>query len=225
MEYNSQKEKLIIPEYGRNIQNIINEGKKIEDKEMRTAFINRAADLIMQMHPHNRNLDDYVQKIWNHIFRLGGDDLNIHLPDNVEIKTVEELKKKDAYLDYPIKNIKYKHYGANIMHLIAKAVEMEDGLAKNQFINIIGSYMKLAYKTWNKEHYVNDELILQDLEKLSNGKLTVPKDAYFDNPKSSESDPRKRRRNPGSNRTGSKNGRGGSGDYRKTNNRPFKRRR
>jgi hypothetical protein len=209
MEYNSQKEKLIIPEYGRNIQNIINEGKKIEDKEMRTAFINRAVDLIMQMHPHNRNLDDYVQKIWNHIFRLG----------------VEELKKKDAYLDYPIKNIKYKHYGANIMHLIAKAVEMEDGLAKNQFINIIGSYMKLAYKTWNKEHYVNDELILQDLEKLSNGKLTVPKDAYFDNPKSSESDPRKRRRNPGSNRTGSKNGRGGSGDYRKTNNRPFKRRR
>lgn len=224
MEYNSQKEKLIIPEYGRNIQNIINEGKKIEDKEMRTAFINRAAELIMQMHPHNKNLDDYVQKIWNHIFRLAGPDLDIDLPENVVIKTAEEQKKKEALLEYPTKNIRFKHYGANIMHLIEKAVAMEDGLAKNQFINIIGSYMKLAYKTWNKEHYVNDELILSDLEKLSNGMLSVPKDAYFDNPKSSGNDPRKRRRNNGPHRSG-KNGRGGSGDYRKSNNRSFKRRR
>lgn len=224
MEYNSQKEKLVIPEYGRNIQNIIKEGKKIEDKEMRTAFINRAADLIMQMHPHNKNLDDYVQKIWNHIFRLAEYDLDIDLPDNVTIKTKEESKKKEALLEYPTKNIKFKHYGANIMNLIGKAVEMEDGPAKNQFINIIGSYMKLAYKTWNKEHYVNDELILSDLEKLSNGQLSVPKDAYFDNPKSSGNDQRKRRRNNGPHRSG-KNGRGGNGDYRKSNNRSFKRRR
>ena len=111
MEYNSQKEKLIIPEYGRNIQNIINEGKKIEDKEMRTAFINRAAELIMQMHPHNKNLDDYVQKIWNHIFRLAGPDLDIDLPKNVVIKPAEEEKKKEALLEYPTKNIRFKHYG------------------------------------------------------------------------------------------------------------------
>lgn len=224
MEYNSQKEKLIIPEYGRNIQNIINEGKKIEDKEMRTAFINRAAELIMQMHPHNKNLDDYVQKIWNHIFRLAGPDLDIDLPENVVIKTPEEQKKKEALLEYPTKNIRYKHYGANIMNLIEKAVAMEDGPAKNQFINIIGSYMKLAYKTWNKEHYVNDELILADLEKLSEGKLSIPEDAYFDNPKVSFNDNSKRRKRNNQNRSG-KNNRSGGGDYRKSNNRSYKRKR
>jgi hypothetical protein len=222
MEYNSQKEKLIIPEYGRNIQNIIKEGKKIENKEMRTAFITKAADLIMQMHPHNKNLDDYVQKIWNHIFRLAGKDLDIDLPENILLNPEEKEDKKESLLAYPTKNIKFKHYGANIMNLIDKAVEMEDGPAKNEFINIIGSYMKLAYKTWNKEHYVNDELILSDLEKLSNGRLAVPKDAYFDNPKSTGNDQRKRRRNNGQHRSG-KNGR--SGDYRKSNNRSFKRRR
>lgn len=224
MEYNSQKEKLVIPEYGRNIQNIIKEGKQIEDKGMRSAYMFKVADLIMQMHPHNKNLDDYVQKIWNHIYLLSEFDLDINLPEGVHLKAPEEFAKKEAYLDYPVKNIKFKHYGANIMNLIQKAVEMEDGPAKNEFINIIGSYMKLAYKTWNKEHYVNDELILADLEKLSEGKLSIPEDAYFDNPKVSFNDNSKRRKRNNQNRSG-KNNRSGGGDYRKSNNRSYKRKR
>lgn len=225
MEYNSQKEKLVIPEYGRNIQNIIREGKKLEDKEMRTAYIKKAADLIMQMHPHNRNLDDYVQKIWNHIFLLAGHDLDIDVPDNVVIKSQEELSKPSQSMEYPNKNIRFKHYGANIMNLIDKAIAMEDGPAKTEFLHIIGSYMKLAYRTWNKEHYVNDELILEDLIKLSDGKLSLPKGAYFDSPKiNNNHDHKKRRRNNGQNRSNNRNNRN-NGDYRKNNNRSFKKRR
>ena len=98
MEYNSQKEKLVIPEYGRNIQNIIKEGRKIEDKGMRSAYMFKVADLIMQMHPHNKNLDDYVQKIWNHIYLLSEFDLDINLPEGVHLKAPEEFAKKRSLL-------------------------------------------------------------------------------------------------------------------------------
>lgn len=224
LSYNSEREELVIPEYGRNVQNLICNARKIENLEERQAYIEHIVNLMMQMHPHNRNLEEYRDKIWKHVFRIANYDLDGVLPHNGEIPTPEDVKKRPERIGYPVKNIRYRHYGNNVHTMIARAIEMEEGTKKNGFIEVIGSYMKLAYKTWNKEHYVSDDIIIADLETLSEGKLELLDGAFLDNLTQAN---RKRRRGGGSDggsyrqkdRGGYKHkghkGRGGGGGRRK----------
>ena len=179
LEYNSSRDKLRIPEYGRHVQNMVRHARTIEDDAMRQQFIETVVDLIMQMHPQNRNLEDYRDKMWKHVFRIAEYDLEV-MPPNGEIPTYEGRRKKPDPIPYPINNPKFRHYGHNVLKLIAKAIEMPDGEKKEGFVRVIGSYMKLAYKTWNREHFVSDELILEDLGTLSNGELSIQGHAFLD---------------------------------------------
>ncbi len=180
MEYNSSKEFLIIPEYGRHVQNLINHVKEIEDPTERQHFAERIIGLMMQMHPQNRNLEDYVDKLWRHLFQIANYDLDIPPPGGVK-PTPESCHKKPDRVEYPAKDTRFRHYGSNVQQLIAKAISMEDGPKKDAFVQVIGSYMKLAYKTWNREYYVSDDIIIEDLEHLSGNKLKMMKDAFLDN--------------------------------------------
>lgn len=180
MEYNSQRELLIIPEYGRNVQKLISHAKNIEDKEMKLAFLEKVINLMMQMHPQNRNLDDHREKLWKHVFRIANYELDIVPPSGV-IPVPGEYKKIPEQVDYPGYEARFRHYGSNVQRLVKKALSMEEGPVRDGFVGVIGSYMKLAYKTWNKEHYVSDEVIKQDLSSLSNGQLILKEDASLDN--------------------------------------------
>ena len=180
MEYNSSKEFLIIPEYGRHVQNLINHVKEIEDPTERQHFAERIIGLMMQMHPQNRNLEDYVDKLWRHLFQIANYDLDITPPGGVK-PTPESCHKKPDRVEYPAKDTRFRHYGSNVQQLIAKAISMEDGPKKDAFVQVIGSYMKLAYKTWNREYYVSDDIIIEDLEHRSGNKLKMMKDAFLDN--------------------------------------------
>lgn len=180
MEYNSKKEELIIPEYGRNVQAMIRYAREIPDRPTRQRFIEHIVALMMQMHPQNRNLEDYRDKMWKHVFRIAEYNLDV-IPPNGEIPTPEDSRKKPEKVPYPAKETKFRHYGHNVQKLIARALQMEEGPKKEGFVQVIGSYMKLAYKTWNKEHYVSDDIIIEDLEHLSGGKLKVHDEASLDN--------------------------------------------
>lgn len=180
MEYNSNKEELIIPEYGRNIQGMIRYARDIADPAKRQAFIEQIVGLMMQMHPQNRNLEDYRDKMWKHVFRIAEYNLDV-MPPNGEIPTPEASRKRPEKVPYPTKETRFRHYGHNVQKLIAKALTMEEGRKKEGFVQVIGSYMKLAYKTWNREFYVSDDTIIDDLERLSGGKLKVTDDASLDN--------------------------------------------
>lgn len=180
MEYNSERETLVIPEYGRNIQKLIDHAKEIEDPELRQHFANKIVDLMMQMHPQNRNVEDYRDKLWKHLFRIANYELDV-IPPNGAKPTEEDRKKKPEPVGYPVLEAKFRHYGHNVQRLIKKAIAMEDGPIKDGFVEVIGSYMKLAYRTWNKEHYVSDDIIKGDLESLSNGKLVLHEDSSIDN--------------------------------------------
>ena len=180
MEYNSQRDLLIIPEYGRNVQKLIEHAKTIEDKEEKLAFLEKVIDLMMQMHPQNRNLDDHREKLWKHVFRIGNYELEIVPPSGV-IPVPGEYKKIPEQVEYPSYSARFRHYGSNVQRLINKALSMEEGPVRDGFVGVIGSYMKLAYKTWNKEHYVSDEVIKGDLASLSDNKLILKEDASLDN--------------------------------------------
>lgn len=180
MEYNSSKDDLIIPEYGRNVQQLIEHAKAIENTEERQAFVEKIVELMMQMHPQNRNLDDYRDKMWRHVFRIAQFDLDVEPPNGHKPTAAEAFKKPDK-VPYPKNEARYRHYGDNVQKLIDKAIAMEEGPKREGFAAVIGSYMKLAYRTWNKEHFVSDDIIKNDLETLSEGKLIMDDDASIEN--------------------------------------------
>jgi hypothetical protein len=184
MQYNSQRDQLIIPEYGRHVQGLVEHAKTIEDKTERQAFVNQLVELMFQMNPQSRILEDYKEKLWKHLFRISGYELDVETPDGVKIEKPEE-KEPPKPLDYPEGQAKYRHYGHHVQTLIKKAIDMEDGPIKEAFVEVIGNYMKLAYRTWHKEHHVNDDIIKSDLVKMSQGKLKISEDSSLDNLKSS----------------------------------------
>ncbi|MCC6723852.1 MAG: DUF4290 domain-containing protein [Saprospiraceae bacterium] len=215
MEYNSKKEELIIPEYGRNVQAMIRFAREVPDRAMRQQYIEMIVTLMMQMHPQNRNVEDHREKTWKHVFRIAEYNLDV-MPPNGEIPKPEDSRKRPEKVPYPTKETRFRHYGHNVQKLVARALQMEDGPKKEGFVQVIGSYMKLAYKTWNREHYVSDDIIIEDLEHLSGGKLKVMDEASLDNLS------RGNIRRPGDNRErerndrdrggrGTRGGRGGNG--------------
>jgi hypothetical protein len=203
MEYNSQKENLVIPEYGRNIQNMILHIKEIEKKEDRQEFVERLIELMHQMNPQEKNLLDYKPKIWHHILQIAGHDLDVDIPD--EVKMSEEKEVERQTLSYPSFENKYRHYGNNVIKLINKAIDMEDGPEKNEFVRIIATYMKTAYRTWNREHYVSDDIVKGDLVSISKGKLTISEEAVIDNGVSNNNSYRRKKPNYRSSNTRNRN--------------------
>lgn len=180
MEYNSVRENMVIPEYGRNIQKLVKHARTIEDKEYRQAYVEKIIDLIYLLNPQTKNVMDYKNKLWRQVFKIAEYDLDGVMPPNGEIPTREKDAERPATMSYPPKNKRLRHYGLFVQTLIAKAIKMEDGPIKKGFISNIGSFMKMAYKNWNSEHYVSDDMILDDLKRLSNGKLEVQEEIEID---------------------------------------------
>lgn len=175
-DYNTQKDELLIREYGRNTQNLINQAKEIEDKEERQAYIEKVVHLIMSMHPHTRNIDDYRLKVWSHVLKMADYSLDVEIPDN--LPDARKKRKPDQML-YPQNTKRLRHYGRNVRIMIEKAKGMEDKEKQEAYITVIAAYMKMSYKTWNREN-VNDEVIFQEFARLAKGELEVPKGTNID---------------------------------------------
>ena len=183
MNYNTSRGDIIIPEYGRNIQLLIEHAKTIENKAERQVFIETIVDLMQRLHPQTRNVDDYIAKLWSHVFRIADYELDVDPP--CKILSREEVCKKPEQLPYPTNDVKYRHYGKNVQEMVRKASAMEDDDMQEEYVQVIGSYMKMAYKTWNREN-VSDEMIRKNLVKISDGELELEEDANIDgliNPK------------------------------------------
>lgn len=179
IEYNSQKEKLTIPEYGRNVQNLIFYAKAIKDDEERQHFAEAIIDLMHQMNPAHRNNQEYKEKLWRHFFRIADFDIDVK-PPNGEVPNPESSKLAPERVEYPNRDYNYRHYGNNVKSMITKAMAMEDKEKRDEFAETIGAYMKLAYRTWSKEHYVSDEIIRDDIKKLSKGILVLDEEKSLD---------------------------------------------
>lgn len=206
MEYNSERDNLIIPEYGRHVQNLVEEAKQIEDPVKREQFVARIVDLMMQIHPQSRNVEDYIDKLWKHVFRISKYELEDILPPNGILPTAEDAAKRPEMIDYPESEAKFRHYGHNVQRLIKKALTMPEGPKRDGFVAVIASYMKLAYRTWNKEHFVSDEVVKSDLDSLSGGQLTLKEELMLDSPPppSNNNNNRRRKRSSGSSGGGGK---------------------
>ncbi len=173
IEYNTEREIIKFPEYGRSIQEMLQYAKTIEDRDKRQKTIEYIIGLMMQLNPSgNRNLEDYKEKLWDHAFAIADYDLDVTPPPGIVLRRQEERPKAEP-VGYPATATRFRHYGNGIQALMRKAIEMPDGPKKEGFVEVIASYMKLAYKTWNREHYVSDDIVKEDLEILSDGQLVL----------------------------------------------------
>ncbi len=165
MEYNTQLEKLILPEYGRNIQNMVNHCMTIEDREERNACAYTIINTMGNLFPQLRDLSDFKHILWDHLAIMSNFKLDIDYP--YEVIKQEKLATKPDKIEYSsASNIRFMHYGKIIHSLIEKAVEMEEGEEREQLEIMIANYMKKSYVTFNKEG-VDDLKIFDDLYFLS----------------------------------------------------------
>lgn len=170
VEYNTQREHLMISEYGRNIQKMVNFAMAEPNRERRTVLANALISLMGSLNPQLRDVADYKHKLWDHLFIISDFKLDVDCP--YPLPTKESVFRKPDLLDYPQSRIRFRFYGKNIVGMIEAATKLEEGPMKTTFINLIGSFMKNACKSWNAET-LSDEEILAHLEMLSDGKIRV----------------------------------------------------
>ncbi|MCK9617578.1 MAG: DUF4290 domain-containing protein [Lentimicrobiaceae bacterium] len=178
MEYNNGLTKLIIPEYGRCIQGMVEYIVEVADREKRNRMAKTIVNLMAQMHPETREVGDVKRKLWDHLFIMSDFKLDVDAP--YPKPEPQELYSKPPKLPYPENHITFKHYGKNTEHFIEKALLMEDGAEKDAFVKAIANHMKKSYLTWNRES-VNDEVIYEHLSLLSQGRLKLSEDARLTN--------------------------------------------
>jgi len=180
MNYNSQKEILVIPEYGRNLQNLVNYTVSRPTKEERQKLSEGLIKLMNQISPQSKQAEQTKDRFWNHLMRISDYKLDVDVPDDVVIVRHEETIAKITKVNY-IKNISTnRHYGRNVPKLIEKALKLEEGDKKEEFIEYIAAFMKLVYRTWNQNHYINDNTIISDLLSMSGNKLIFKDEMNID---------------------------------------------
>jgi hypothetical protein len=173
MEYNTGRDSLIIPEYGRNIQIMIRHLLTIEDREKRNHAANFIVNVMAQMNPHVRDAQDYKHKLWDHLHIISDFKLDVDSPYPPPIP--EKLNVRPQHVGYSSKQIKFGHFGRYLIDLIEKASVYEDGEEKVAFAQSIANQMKKSYLNWNKDS-VSDTTITENLADLSHGRLKLPED-------------------------------------------------
>ena len=170
MEYNSTRPHLIMREYGRNIQKMCTHALSIDNKEKRTLAAKSIIQIMGQMQPATREVNDYKHKLWDHLHYMTNLQLDVDAPYEKPIPLAEI---KAPRLSYSNKDtIKYKPYGRIVQNMMQKAIEMPDGDEKEAFVMVIANQLKKSFLNWNRES-VNDEMIAEHMIELSKGKLKI----------------------------------------------------
>ncbi|MDR0796260.1 MAG: DUF4290 domain-containing protein [Tannerella sp.] len=175
MNYNTTKKRLILPEYGRNIQNMVDHCLTIEDRTQRNKCANAIIGIMGNLFPHLRDVNDFKHILWDHLAIMGDFKLDVDYP--YEIVEKENLYKRPPRVEYGLSKIAYRHYGKLLERMIQKANELEEGPEKDALVKMLANYMKRMYVTWNKDS-VDDRKIFKDLDELSDGKIVLSEESY-----------------------------------------------
>ena len=171
LDYNTQRERLAMPEYGRNVLKMVEQMKEIPDRAARTEQARAIVKVMELLNPQVRQLDNYTHKLWDHLYMIAGFDLDIDSPWPCPVE--EEFLTRPVPLPMKGEKIKASHYGRNIEKIIDLLAEEPDGEVKTEMIRSLAIYMRQQYLIWNKDS-VADETIFNDLERLSEGRVKVP---------------------------------------------------
>lgn len=170
LEYNSERNHLIIPEYGRHVQKMVEHCIEEKDKDKRSKMAQATVEVMGSINPNHRDANDFQQKLWDQFFIIC--DFKIDIDSPYPMPDKEEIFKKPEPLPYPQNHPKYRFYGNNISLMIDEAIKVEDGKLKEALVYNIANHMKKCFLNWNRDS-VKDSVIFRHLEELSNGELTL----------------------------------------------------
>ena len=171
LDYNTEREKLTMPEYGRNVLKMIEKLKEIPDRDKRSEQALAVVKVMETLNPQVHAQDNYEHKLWDHLYMMAGYDLDVDSPYPRPV--AEEFNTDPVPIPMKGTKIKASHYGRNIEKIINLLCEVPDGDAKNEMIRSLAIYMRQQYLIWNKDS-VADETIFNDIEKLSDYRIRVP---------------------------------------------------
>jgi hypothetical protein len=169
-EYNTQRPDIILKEYGRNVQKLIEYIRTIPDREKRTELAATLIELIKQLTPSLKDQPENPQRLWDDLYIVA--DFNLDINNPYPVPEREILFKKPMKVEYPQSKVRFKHYGKNIEKLIKEAIQKEDPQEKEEATIYLGKLMKTFYGNWNKET-LDDSVIVNDIRLMSEGKLTL----------------------------------------------------
>ena len=169
--YNTERVTLHIPEYGRNVQKMVDYLKTIEDREKRNEQARAIIKVMEILNPAVHLQENYEQKLWDHLFIIADFDLDVDSPYPMPER--DGMNKRPEMVPIEKKPLRASHYGRNIENMIDLVAQKEDGEQKSGMISVLAGYMKQQYLIWNKDT-VSDETIFQDIEKLSDYRIKVP---------------------------------------------------
>jgi len=170
MEYNTQRKKMELPEYGRSVQNMVDHALTIEDREERQRCANTIINIMGGMFPHLRDVPDFKHKLWDHLAIMADFKLDIDYP--FEIVKKEDLVIKPDKVEYPTGAIRYRHYGRFLEGMVKKAVEVENAEERKALVNLLAVQMKKDLNNWNKDG-IEDQKIVDDLREYSKGAIDL----------------------------------------------------
>ena len=171
LDYNTEREKLDMPEYGRNVLKMVELMKATPDKEKRTRQARAIIKVMELLNPQVRQLDNFDHKLWDHLYMIAGYELDVDAPYPAPVE--EEMHTRPVSIPMKGEKIKATHYGRNIEKIIGLLCNEPDSDVKTEMIRSLAIYMRQQYLIWNKDS-VSDETIFNDIEKLSDYKLKVP---------------------------------------------------
>ena len=172
-EYNTQRKKLVLPEYGRYIQRMIQQVAAIEDREKRNQQIRAVVSVMGDLNPHLRDVNDFKHKLWDHVHIIS--DFSIDIDATYPTPTRESFQERPERIPYPSTPVKIMHYGRSVQDMVSVLAERPDNEERQTLALMIACYMKRDYLMWNKD-IVTDETILRDLTYLSKGRIVFPPD-------------------------------------------------
>jgi hypothetical protein len=173
-EYNTIRPNIILKEYGRNVQKLVEYIRNVPSKEKRTELAYTLIELIKQLTPTVKEQPENPQRVWDDLYIIANFDLDVNCPYPVPERDI--LFKKPDKVDYPQSQVRFKHYGKNIEKLVKEALKKEDPQEREDAIIYLGKLMKTFYANWNKEP-LDDSVILKDIQEMSGGalKMTIEK--------------------------------------------------
>jgi hypothetical protein len=175
LEYNAERPHLIIPEYGRHIQKLVDHCIALETKEERNEMALAIVDVMGNLQPHLRDVPDFKHKLWDQLYIMS--DFKLDADSPYEIPSKEELQEKPESLPYPKSASKYRFYGNNIQIMIDTVLTWEEGDMQDALVYTIANHMKKCFLNWNKDT-VEDDVIFKHLFELSDGKIDI-RDSLF----------------------------------------------
>ena len=178
MKYNTELSKLIIPEYGRHIHQIIDSLSLIKDRKKRNEQTEIVIQIMGNLNPHLRDVNDFKHKLWDHLFIMSDYKLDVDSPYPIPEK--KEKKERPIKITNTQGTVKYKHYGKFVIDMLKKLSDSKNEVNKNHLIISIANQMKRSYINWNKSN-VLDDVIFSEIENISNGKIKIPENTVLDN--------------------------------------------